>query len=585
MLEYVTSQIVLQEEVIPMLAGLDVLGIDIETRGSDPNSSTILSMQFSSSQDVWVIDTRKVNVKPLLEILVQTNPLLIGHNLKYDLAFLRKQFGFEPKRLYDTMLAYGICYNGLESPYVSLRYLVQKYSDVNLNKDIRDTFRHTYGDLSEGQIEYAGGDVRYLHEIFEQQLMTLTSTNMIDVARLEFSLIPVIVDMELTGVKLDQESWAKATETSLKRARELEYQIQQIVGSDVVQNSFFGFPTSPVNPRSNRQMLKAFHEFGFGIEDTSEGTIKYIGHPLAKTLLEYRKVYKLATTYGENVLALVRDDGRLHTEFNQLGTQSGRLSSSGPNLQNIPGDPFYRRCFVSDDGNLMVTADWNQIEYKIAAIMSREERIIEEYREAKPDFHGMTAANIFCIPQEEVTREQRYIGKTTNFSVMYMISKFGLARRLGIKVEEADQIIKQHRKVYPKLTRFMEESANIGAFQGHNETKMGRCRYYNRPPRNSANYAKKIFRIRREAGNHPVQGTAADIMKLAMIEVYYAIKEYGAHIVSTVHDELVVESPREVTPFVAGAINNKMEEAAAKVMGNEISWDVSLAVGGYWKKA
>lgn len=582
---YITSQIILEEVAIPEIAQLDVLGIDIETRGMDPKTSTILSIQIGSPNNVWVIDARKVNVAPLFSVLSQTNPLVIGHNLKFDLSFLISQYGYTPARLYDTMIAYGILHNGLESPYVSLRQLVGDHFEVKLDKDVRETFKYVYGDLTDKQIEYAGNDVKYLCGIFEDQLERLRLDNLIRIAQLEFDLVPVVVDMELTGIRLDQDKWLEAMEKSLRKASEIELQIQEVIGGGATQSSFFGTPKSTINPRSSKQMLDAFHSFDRKIESTSASVLKYVDHPLAKLLLSYRESYKLGSTYGRNFLELVQDDGRIHAEFNQLGARSGRFSSSGPCLHNIPGAIFYRSCFISGKDMMMITADWSQIEYKIAALMSGETSIINEYKKKGADFHSLTAADIYGVPQSEVSTEQRDVGKTTNFGVIYMISKYGLARRLDIKVDKADKIIKNHRKTYPKLTAFMESSAALGVSQGYNTTKLGRRRYYQCPPISDPEYRRKISFIRREAGNNPIQGTAAEIMKRALIDVAREIKQYDAHILSTIHDEMLVETPKEHTSFVLGIVNDKMEKAGEEIMGNEITWDVSLAVGGHWKKA
>jgi len=312
--------------------------------------------------------------------------------------------------------------NGLEALYRQTKKAGTVYMkftetipDIQADKDgnvtityvdeiIRETFKYVYGDLTDKQIEYAGNDVKYLCGIFEDQLEALRFNDSVRIAQLEFKLVPVVVDMELTGIKLDQEKWLAATERSLQKASEIELQIQEMIGGGAVQSSFLGTPKSTINPRSSKQMLDAFHSFDRKITSTSESGLKYIDHPLAKLLLDYRKSYKLGSTYGKNFLELVQDDGRIHAEFNQLGAQSGRFSSSKPNLQNIPTrTPLGHRVrngFVAAEGNLLLSVDYSQIELRIVAHMANDTAMLNVFR-AKQDIHATTAAAIYDVPLED----------------------------------------------------------------------------------------------------------------------------------------------------------------------------------------
>ena len=585
MIELITSDTIIREEIIPELAKFDVLGLDIECRGTNPRESEMLTIQLSSQSDTWVFDTRRVNLAPVFELLKQTNPLIIGHNLKFDISFLQYNYGYVPSRIFDTMIAYGIINNGIENPFVSLKHLVELYSDQTLNKELRDSFRYTYADLTDEQVRYAARDVEVLWSVFDAELEQLNRDDLIETAKLEFDIIPVVVDMELMGVKLDKDKWVEAAARLAREASNIEKYIVEIVGGQVLQSSFLDTPAYNVNPRSPKQMLEAFRKLGFNIENTQADTLSKIEHPLAQALTKYRTKSKLASTYGVNFLDKIESDGRIHAEFNQQGTVSGRFACSKPNLENIPADPFYRSCFVAEDGSMLITADYDQVELKIAAIMSNEIAMLEEYKKFGSDLHRLTASRILRIPMEEVQEDQRdNVGKSCNFGVMYGISEYGLLRRFGISLDEGRFLIDGFGKAYPTLTSYMLEQGQLALRDGYNTTKIGRRRYYELPSLGSREYGKNIARIRREAANQRIQGTGADIMKQAMVNVHNQAVCYSAHIVNTVHDELVVECPIKYTSKLLPIVREQMELAGRQIMGDALEWSVSIGVGGSWKK-
>jgi len=582
--EYVTSQVVLTDEVIPELAKLDKIGLDIETRGFNPRHSDILTAQFGNSDVQWVVDARRVNLQPLLDMLTTARPLLIGHNLKYDLEFLANAYGFSPKRLFDTMLAYGIIYNGIESPYVSLKFLVEHYCGTTLDKDVRESFVSTYGDLTEDQVRYAARDVEYLIPIAEAQSDELHRDRLLATAQLEFRVIPVVVQLENSGIKLNQDKWLDVAEKVAKRAVEVEGDIARIIGATKLQESFFGDVLYDMNPRSNPQMLNAFHMLGVNVPDTKESTLSKIEHPLARTLLSYRKLRKMSGTYGKNFFKFIEGGGRLHAEFNQLGARSGRFTSGKPNMQNIPGDTDHRSCFICEPGNILVTADFSQIELKLAAILSNEPEMLAEYEKADADLHALTGCKIFGVTLDNLLPWQRQIGKHCNFGILYKISKYGMYKKWGIPLTAGERYIAEFKRAYPVLTRFMDGQSDIAVSQGYNVTGLGRRRYYSIPPLTSELYFKLISSVRRESSNFPIQGGAADIMKLSLINICDRIPEVGGFMVNTIHDEVVVEVPKQNVSEAVAIIYNSMSDAGEELAGDRLEWKVSVATGNCWKK-
>jgi len=545
----------------------------------------VLTVQLGNEETQWVLDARKLELAPLFDLLSATKPLLIGHNIKYDLTFLLNNYGFRPKRLFDTMVAYGVIYNGVESPYVSLDALVRHYCGVELQKDVRDSFASTYGDLTDTQIKYSSEDVKYLIPIAEEQSDELNRDSLLRTAGLEFRTIPVVVELENNGIRLDQDTWLQVASDVALKAKEVEGELARVVGAKKLQESFFGDAVYDVNPRSPQQMLRAFNDLGVDISDTRESTLSKLDHPLAKVLLKYRKLSKVASTYGKNFLKFIENDGRIHATFNQLGAQTGRFSSSKPNMQNIPGDVAHRSCFVCDEGNMVITADFSQIELKLAAVLSGEPEMLAEYKKPKADLHALTGSKIFRVSLEELQPWQRQIGKHCNFGILYNISKYGMWRKWNIPLEDGERYIQGFRESYPVLTAFMSGQSDVAIRNGFNTTKLGRRRYYSIPPLTVEDYFKRMSHIRRESSNFPIQGGAADIMKLSLINVCDRIPEVGGRLINTVHDELVVEVPKDQVSIAVPIIYSSMEDAGRELAGDELVWKVGLEVGKCWMKA
>jgi len=582
--EYVTSNLILTEEIIPDIVGHDNLSLDIETRGLDYKKSQILLVQIGTPARDYVLDARKLELEPLFKILEQTNPLIIGHNLKFDLTFLRHYYNYKPKRLFDTMVAYGVIYNGIRNPFVSLSRLTREFLDIELPKDIRNSFIHTYGNITQEQIEYAASDIKYLPDICRILSKKLMGDNLIETARLEFKVIPAVVSLEYNGFRLDTDKWASISDELVKRLSDIEIQIAKLVNGTMIQGSFLNTPTLSFNLRSPQQVKKIFSHFGIDLDSTKNEVIGKIDHPFARALIEHRRVSKLITTYGVKFLEHVQDDGRIHATFNQMGAMSGRFSSSRPNLQNIPRSELYRHAFIADPDNFIISADYSQIELRVAAIMSGEQVMIDEYLKPDADLHRLTASRIYKVPTEQVTPAQRQIGKNCNFGAIYGISKYGMYYKFNIPINEAEFLLDGFRKAYPTLFDYMMSEADKGVRHGFNTTKIGRRRYYTLPDVNDPEYFKKIGRIKREASNTAIQGTAADIIKTALAEINNKIEPFNAKLVNTVHDEVEIETPRHCASQVNAQVYDCMVAAAEEIMGTVFDWPVHIEIGETWSK-
>ena len=306
-------------------------------------------------------------------------------------------------------------------------------------------------------------------------------------------------------------------------------------------------------------------------------------YPVVQMILDYRQLTKLNSTYAQGLAGFIREDGRIHGKFNQTITATGRISSTEPNLQNIPVrmelGRAIRKVFVPEDGYVFVDADYSQIELRILAHMSGDERLISAYRDAQ-DIHAITASEVFHTPLDKVTPLQRRNAKAVNFGIVYGISAFGLSEDLSISRKEALEYINKYFETYPGVKRFLDEQVQIGKEQGCVTTMYGRKRPI--PELKSGNFMQRSFG-ERVAMNSPIQGTAADIMKLAMIAVDRELREkhLRSRIVLQVHDELLVETHRDETEQVVQILTDRMKHAADL----KVSLEVEAHTGDNWLDA
>jgi DNA polymerase-1 len=305
--------------------------------------------------------------------------------------------------------------------------------------------------------------------------------------------------------------------------------------------------------------------------------------PFVNQILKYRQVTKLRSTYAEGLVNYIEEDGRIHGTFNQTITATGRISSTDPNLQNIPirnelGQEI-RKAFVAKEGCVFLDADYSQIELRLLAHLSGDENLIESYK-SDSDIHKITASKVFHVPLDEVTKEQRRNAKAVNFGIVYGISSFGLSEDLSISRKEASEYIKQYFATYPKVKEYLDNTVKRAKMDGVTRTLFGRIRPI--PELASSNFMQRAFG-ERAAMNAPIQGTAADVIKIAMIQVEKALLEQHlkARIVLQVHDELLIEAPEEEQDIVKELLYTKMKEAVTL----KVPLEVDVNIGKDWFEA
>ena len=525
---------------------------DTETEGLDPLTAGLVGMSFAiREQEAWYVPV-PANREEATDIVLRLAPALqhpeiekVGQNIKFDILALRK-YGVRVKGpLFDTMLAHYLLNPELRHgmDYLAETYL--KYKTVPIEDLIgpKGKKQASMRTVPIEQIkEYAAEDAdvtlrlkHYFAPLLKQEGLESLFFEM------EMPLIYVLAEMEATGVKLDTNALKQSSEVLSQQLTALEESIYDLAGQSFNINSTKQVGEILFDKLKLDEKAKKTKTGGYS---TSEEVLEKIRgkHPIVDKLLEYRGIKKLLSTYIDALPALIHPDtGKIHTSFNQAVTATGRLSSTNPNLQNIPvRDELgreIRKAFIADDDDcIFFSADYSQIELRLMAHLSNDPHMVEAFCSGA-DIHAATAAKIYGIPVEEVTSDMRRKAKTANFGIIYGISVFGLAERLGIPRAESKELIDGYFQTYPRVKEYMEESIRVAKEKGYVETLFKRKRFL--PDINSHNAVVRGY-AERNAINAPIQGSAADIIKLAMIHIHqqFEAEHLKSRMILQVHDEL-----------------------------------------------
>ena len=529
----------------------EILSLDTETTSTNPIDAELVGLSFSVEEKkafyVAVPDNREeaqkiVNIfKPLYE-----NPeiLKIGQNLKYDLEVLHNYGVSLAGPMFDTMIAHYLIQPELRHNMDYMAETLLHYRTIHIEELIGERGRNQRNmrDLKPAEVyEYAAEDADITLRLYNVLLPKLKECGAEQLFyEIEMPLMPVLAEMELNGIRIDTDSLAETSSILTSRMRQLETQIYEAGGEEFniaspkqVGEILFGKMKIVDKPKKTKT----------GQYVTSEEVLQQLRHknPIVDDILAHRGLKKLLGTYVDALPKLInRRTGHIHTSFNQAVTSTGRLSSSDPNLQNIPvrgeDGKEIRRCFIPEEGCLFFSADYSQIELRVMAHLSGDENMAEAFRLGH-DIHAATAAKIYKEDIADVTRDQRTKAKRANFGIIYGITVFGLAERLDISRAEAAQLIDGYFASFPKVAQYMEQSKETARAKGYAETFFHRRRYL--PDINSHNATVRNF-AERNAINAPIQGSAADIIKIAMVRISRRFKAEGikSKMILQVHDEL-----------------------------------------------
>ena len=583
-----------QAELVRHLLECQEVCFDTETTSLDVHSAELVAMSFSTKEKSgWLVpvpenqaDAQAV-VDRFKPFFGNENIAKIGQNLKYDILVL-KNYGVEVRgRLFDTMVAHYLIQPEQRHNLDLLAESYLKYSTIKTEELIgrRGSAQTTMRNVEIGLLrDYACEDADIAFRLKPLLEAELRKSDMIELFfNIETPLISVLADMEWTGVKID-------TAALNAYAVELRAAI-----ADVEQKIYTeaGMVFNISSPKQLGEILFERLKIGGAAKtktkqySTAEDVLEKIAdkHPIVPMILEYRSLKKLLSTYVEALPQMVHSKtGRIHTSYNQTITATGRLSSTNPNLQNIPvreeQGRKVRMAFVPThaDGCIMA-ADYSQIELRLMAHLSQDAAMIEAFR-ANQDIHAATAARLFHEPVESVTREQRRKAKSANFGIIYGISSFGLAQNTGIKVSEAKEIIDNYFASFPGVKEYMDKSIATARNVGYTETLCHRRRYL--PDLQSANSLVRSA-AERNAINAPIQGTAADIIKIAMINIHRKMAEQSlkSAMVMQVHDELVFDVAPGETEALSQLVKTEMESAISL----SIPLTAEVGIGKNWLEA
>ncbi len=595
-----------EDEALALLDELrtfDRIAFDIETTAADARSSAVdaktcrlLGFSFAVAKGrAWYVDGSLIDVfRPLF---ADPNKTFVGHNVKFDrTVLLRHGIGFASVP-HDTMLAH-YCLDA------AARHGLKELSERFLNYRMIH-FEEVARPLAEGskELTLAGQDMTQVRDYAAEdaditlQLDDALREKALDLSReaqkglanpvlalsdVEEKLVKILIDMEREGVRID-------TEALKNESRALDREILAL-SQTIRSHAEPGF--NPDSPKQLGQLL--FERLGLpggkktasGQFSTDEKTLSKLvsAHPIIPAILDYRACAKLKSTYVDKLPTLVDSSSRVHTTYAQAFTETGRLSSSDPNLQNIPirtvRGKRIRRAFVArDENHRLVSADYSQIELRLMAAFSGDEALCEAFRQGA-DIHRETAARVYGVMSPLVTDEQRAACKMVNFGIIYGISPFGLSQRLKVSRSEASRLIETYFKLYPRVREYMQESIEKARKSGYAETMLGRRRLLRDLSSRNATVRQAA---ERDAINTPIQGSAADLIKIAMVRVAAAFREeaLAAKMVLQIHDELVFDVPTAEVPRVCEIVRREMVGAYPLA----VPLDVGLGVGENWLDA
>jgi DNA polymerase I-like protein with 3'-5' exonuclease and polymerase domains len=578
-------------EVVSALSGVNIFSVDLETTGLNPHDSRMLLVQIGLPDGrVYIYPIHDdSNITGLGPFFGDSNIKKIFQRGKFDQGFfLYHNRKFEFNNLFDTHVAEKVINS--DSRTNSLENLALKYTGTSLNKEIRKSFINMKGtDFTQEQLEYAAQDVSILFPIYEAQKEKIQAQGVERVAQLEFDLTTVIADMELAGVPIDVPKWKKILEDHRVEHETSKSKMFELLYDDNPIDEQLGlFHREPMNLNSPKQLKEIFAKIGIDLETTNEREIAMVNHPAARELLEYRRLQKILSSYGETFLDQIHPfTGRIHADFDQIGTATGRFSCRNPNLQQMPDE--FRQC-VSLSGYKVVVADYSQIELRILGELSKDKRFIEAFVN-DIDLHTNTASIMFNTPLDKVTKDQRFIAKTINFGIAYGMGPNKLSDILNAGKPESQRlplhrvkaIFNKYRDTYRDVIRWLQEAGDSAYRQGYSTTMMGRRRYYNPPTGDDIDF--QIAGIKRQGANSPIQGTNADITKLALLDVRKVLREYNfrADIILQVHDEIVVLAHKSQAEAVKEVLEDSMIKSAEKIL-KTVPVKVDSYINTMWRK-
>lgn len=577
-------------EVVAQALGCGVVGMALYATGADAMTARWQGLALSTQESKAVYikipaeSEAREQMKVVLKLLLCSKSVrFVSHDVKRDYIVLHNEGIDMGDNYYDTSVAHYLLQSEMKHALPSLAFT---YLGCMVSSGVEEALQRKNGGLVEDAIvgdvmcEIADVTLR-LYEKFVPMLEQEGLTSLME--EIELPFVKVLADMEIEGVRIDVNELAKMSENLSSRLHDIEQQVYELAGgefniSSPMQVGEVLFERLEIDPKAKRTKRGAY-------STTEEILEKYRNtQPIVDKILQIRGLKKLLSTYINALPELINPaTGKIHTSYNQTVTATGRISSTNPNLQNIPvrtdDGREIRRAFIADEGCEIYSADYSQIELRLIADMSGDENMIEAFNSGA-DIHRATAAKVYGVALEEVTDEQRRYAKTANFGIIYGISAFGLSERLSISRGDAKKLIDGYYESYPQMRQYMDETLEQVRKDGYVSTIKGRRRYL--PDINSRNAVVRGY-AERNAVNAPIQGSAADVIKVAMIDIAREFAKEGlrSKMIMQVHDELVFNVVNDELDRVKDIVKRNMENA----YHGRVSLTVSAGVGKNWLEA
>ncbi len=596
------------EDVVRYCSSKKHLGVDTETEGLDFLTKKMIMFQIGDKEHQFVIDIRAVSIEPLRAILEDPSITKILHNSKFDYKFIKRWADIELEGIWDTMLAEQVIHCGKLNPGYSLKALCERYLNINLNKEPRNKFVGLEGrPFDETQIVYGAKDIEYLMDITGIQDSTITAKDLTETVNLENKAALAFADIEYNGIPIDQDKWREISKDSGKQAIILEKELDNEILTNPKLKRFLSryiqvnlfIPIKElrkvdVNWSSPLQVLAVLKVFVPSLENVNGKELykhRY-KYPLIGKYIDYKEKMKLSTSYGEKFLDNVRIDGAIHTSFNQI-LNTGRVASNSPNMQQIPADNKFRNCFASSDEDyVFVSADYSSQELCIIAEGSKDP-VWRDVLEKGQDLHSVCADLVYgdewitsaedgCAylsnkekcncPKHKTLRTNV---KTINFGLAYGMGPHKLSWTLNISQTEATELIDKYFETFPSIQTFLESLGNYGTSHGFIKTyaPIRRVRHFDNWSPSLVNDMdgaafKLLGSIERASKNTPIQGTGADMTKLAMINIREFIKQNNVPVkmVMTVHDQIDTICHKDYADEWHQKMSELMEAAATVIL-------------------
>ncbi len=593
------------------------VGFDTETTSLSPFEGRVRLVQLAApGEPVYVFDLDRFTgegdnasrrerarhsdaLAPLRRLLAAARPVKIGHNLKFDAKWVRHYLGVELSGefdsradnkneverggLFDTLLASQLVSAGEQEDRHSLASVSERYLDQAVDKT--QQVSDWGGALSAAQLEYAARDAALMLPLRLKLVEALRANALTRTAQLEFECVVPLAELELTGVYLEQPCWRVKLREIERGRNELHELLQDELAEEPVQQSLFGPQRADINLDSHVQLTRALRRVLPAGEEIPDSTRNWkleplaVRYPVVRRILDYRTLQK-TLKFGETLLESVnRGTGRIHSHFHQIGAPTGRMSCTDPNIQQVPHAFDMRRCFRAPAGRRLIDADYSQIELRILADFTRDPGFVEAFR-AGADLHRTTAAQVFNVKLEEVTKEQRDFAKRLNFGVVYGIGARRFALLTGLKEAEAEDLLKRYFATYRGLDAWLRD-AGFKAVRERTapRTVAGRLFKFNFDPEDK----QAASLAQRNGKNAPIQGSSADIIKRALRLLHDRLKGTEAQVVNVVHDEIVVECPEEGAEGFARVVEEAMCDAGQEYV-KAVPVKVESAVTDEWVK-